>query len=566
MDLSNGKLVRTAVLGAAFLLLGVAAGAHAASWEYTRKNVIDPINTALHRHLPRAIQARDLDAVLEFYATDTGTGLRWEDAKEVYPGREEEMLRSEPPGGPEPIRERYGKLLELLVAVERAEGRVHRVYWTEADETGTPAELRLLVRGRRADGARVQVDQYAKVRIVEHDGHWQIVSEEVTKRELVARKEPRFENATEAAGIANVHTNETSPPFRLIGGTAASSGAAVGDVDGDGCEDVFLSGSPDAALYRNRCDGTFEDVTTEAGLPRPYPAAATGSVFFDYDNDGDPDLYVSAIRGGDRLFRNEGKGRFEDVTKAAKIPAGRWASMPAVADYDRDGHLDVYVIRMGDHETTAPEPNYDAWNGLPNTLLRNRGDGTFEDVTERAGLGDMGWGLAGAWSDYDDDGWPDVLVGNEFGVSCLYRNKGDGTFEEVGKQAGTADRAATMGVTWGDYDNDGDLDLFLSNMYANSRWALFHPDFPAPIPWPYRLLSWLTPEVRRRSDEIVDHLTRGSTLLRNDGGKFTDVSDEAGVRDAQWGWATEFIDYDNDGRLDLYAQNGFITGELPDDV
>jgi hypothetical protein len=104
-------------------------------------------------------------------------------------------------------------------------------------------------------------------------------------------------------------------------------------------------------------------------------------------------------------------------------------------------------------------------------------------------------------------------------------------------------------------------------MYANSRWALFHPDFEAPIPWYYRVLGFFTPEVKRRSDEIIDHLTRGSTLLRNNGdGTFTDVSDAAGVRDAQWGWGAEFFDYDNAGLLDLFSENGFVTGEIPDDI
>jgi hypothetical protein len=235
--------------------------------------------------------------------------------------------------------------------------------------------------------------------------------------------------------------------------------------------------------------------------------------------------------------------------------------MPIVADYDLDGLLDVYVVRMGDHETTAPEPNWDARNGVRDTLYRNQGGLRFADASEDAGVEETGWGLAGAWGDYDSDGDPDLYVGNEFGSNSLYRNDGDGRFTQVAQQAGALDRGAAMGVAWGDYNGDGHLDLFVSNMYANSRWALFHPDYPSPAPWYYQ---WVPePEIHR----ITDELTRGSTLLANDGdGSFTDVSDAAGVRDGQWGWGAEFLDYDNDGRLDIFATNGFVSGPLLDDV
>jgi hypothetical protein len=241
--------------------------------------------------------------------------------------------------------------------------------------------------------------------------------------------------------------------------------------------------------------------------------------------------------------------------------------MGTVADYDRDGFLDLYVVRMGDEEGTVPRPNYSATNGVGGTLYRNNGNGTFSDVTKRARVGHTGWDFAGAWGDYDGDGWPDLYLVNEFAGNALYHNEHDGTFTERAADAGVADGGAGMGVAWGDYDGDGDLDLYVSNMHANSAWALFHPDFPAPIPRRFRLLGFFTDEVRRRSDAIIERLTRGSTLFRNDGnGHFTDVTDAAGVRDTQWGWSAEFLDYDNDGRLDLYAVNGFLSGPLLDDV
>jgi hypothetical protein len=200
-------------------------------------------------------------------------------------------------------------------------------------------------------------------------------------------------------------------------------------------------------------------------------------------------------------------------------------------------------------------------------LLHNERNGTFRDVTSGSGIASRGWGLAAAWGDYDDDGFPDLYIANEYGFTSLYRNRGDGTFEDVSEKTGTRLRTAGMSVAWGDYDGDGHLDLFVSAMYANSRWALFHPDFPAPIPWYYRWLGKLTSEVERRSHEIVEELTRGSTLFHNNGdGTFTDVSERAGVRDGQWGWGAEFVDYDGDGKLDIFAENGFLTGELPDDI
>ena len=529
-------------------------------WDETRKTVIEPINSALHRHLPRDIKGKDLESILELYATDTGTGLPWNEPPQVPEGFTEQRMRWEGPPAQEAIRYRYERLLGLFDTIERAEVRLHRVYWDQSDSSGIPADVRLIVRGIGPQGELRTLDQRARVRIDQRGGKWVLTGEEITFRELLSTSDPRFRVATEAAGIRDTHDTSGSPAFRLVEGVADSSGAAVADFDCDGFEDIALLSPSHLALYRNNADGTFRDVTDTAGLPARFDIAGTGLVFFDADNDGDPDLWVCGIRG-ERFFRNESCGRFVDVTASAGLKPSRWSSMPMVADYDRDGFLDVYIVRMGDHGGSAPSPNWEAVNGVADGLYRNNGDGTFSDVTAAAGIDATGWGLAGAWGDYNDDGYPDVYVANEFGYNSLYRNNGDGTFTEVAEEAGVLDRGAAMGVAWGDYDNDADLDLFVSNMYANSRWALFHPDFPAPVPWYF---SWVP---RSDVDAIFDELTRGSTLLRNNGdGTFTDVSEQAGVRDGQWGWGAEFFDYNNDGHLDIYAVNGFVTGPLPDDV
>ena len=540
-------------LGGCLLL----AGRH---WEEVRQTEIEPINSALHRHLPRDIKAKDMNAVLAAYATDTGSGLPWNQPVDASLGFTERRVRWVGPPANESIRARYEALFASFDTIERAELRIHRVHWDAREPSGYPADVRLIVRGIGPNGERRTLDQRARVWIDQRQGQWVLTGEEIVARELITSTHPDFEVTTAAAGLDDVHDTTGSPAFHLIGGTFVSSGSAVADFDCDGLEDVALLSASRIRLYHNNGDGTFADVSASVGIPSEIDIAGSGLVFFDADNDGDPDLWVCGVNG-QRFYRNQGCRTFVDATDAAGIGPRRWSSMPIVADYDRDGFLDVYVVRMGDHENGAPTPNWDAHNGTGDSLYHNNGDGTFTDVTAAAGIDKKGWNFAGAWGDYNNDGYPDIYVGNEFGSNVLYRNNGDGTFTEVAAAAHALDRGSAMGVAWGDYDNDGNLDIFVSNMYANSRWALFHPEFPPPVPWYF---SWVP---RADVDAITDELSRGCTLLHNNGdGTFTDVSDAAGIRDAQWGWATEFFDYNNDGRLDVYVANGMVTGPLPDDV
>jgi hypothetical protein len=564
------RSIRVALLICLIAVFSSSTLASAEQWEVTRKRLIDPLNSMLHEHWPTEITSRNLDVLLRLYAVDEGTGISWDAPQSVsLPGAESTLQWQN--RGTESIRERYQRLMDLFREIELTQLRIERVDWRNSGPLGHQATVHAIVRGSNPAGERIQLEQYATLSVRFFDPFWEITAEEVTRRSLVTLKSPRFESTGARAGIDLIHENRASPPFRLFGKSNENpvrqgSGVAVGDADGDGCSDLVLAGSPGLALFRSRCDGTFEDATAAFGLPIPYPAAASGVVFFDYDNDGQSDLFISAVKGGDRLFHNE-DGRFVDVTAEAGVPPGRWGSTPVVADYDRDGFLDVYVTRMGDHESGSPRPIWDASNGVRGTLLRNLGDGHFVDVSKIAGVDSPGWDMSAAWADYDSDGWPDLYVGNEFGNNRLYHNDRDGTFSDQTKQAGVSEGGATMGTVWGDFDGDGDPDLYSVGMHANSGWSLFHPDFPLPIPWYYRLLGKFTDAVQDRSDAITEGLSRGSSLFRNNGdGTFTDISDEAGVRDGQWGWGAEFFDYDNDGHMDLYAVNGFITGPLDDDV
>ena len=533
------------------------AGRH---WEVTRRSVINPINATLHRHYPASFEAAELDGVVAYYATDSGDGLRWSSQRNVVDSFSEERILWEGKHGEESIRDRYAKTLALFERIDRAELRIHYIDWSHDDDLGFPAQVRLLLRGQSPEGRQQVFDQRSDIRVLKKDNSWLISAETVKSRELISSSSSQFQAITKQAGLNIPHDISESPKFRLIGDVGASSGSAVADFNCDGLEDIALLSTNQLHLLGNDANGSFSDRRFDMGIDGILGISATGLVFFDADNDGDPDLWISGVTG-QVFLRNDDCERFVDTTDAVGIESSVWSSMPAVADFDRDGFLDVYVVRMGNHQGTAPEPNWDARNGHLDSLYHNNGDGTFHDVAKDAGIQERGWGLTAAWGDFNNDSFPDLYVGNEFGYNALYRNNGDGSFTDIAIAAGARDRGAAMGITWGDYDNDGDLDIYVSNMYANSRWAMFHPEFPPPLPW---YLSWVP---RSDIETVIDELTRGSTLLRNNGDEtFTDVSQEAGVRDAQWGWSAEFLDFNNDALLDIYAVNGFVTGPLEADV
>jgi hypothetical protein len=333
-------------------------------------------------------------------------------------------------------------------------------------------------------------------------------------------------------------------------------GVALFDYDGDGWLDVFLvNGSrlegfpegqaPTNHLYRNRQDGTFEDVTAKAGL-----AAAgwgQGACAGDYDNDGDEDLYVS-YWGQNRLYQNNGDRTFTDVTtRAGLIDARRrWGAGCAFLDYDRDGRLDLFVANYIDFDVrTAPVPESGLclYKGLKvacgppgltggrNALYRNLGEGRFSDESVRSGITKANgtYGLGVSTLDFDDDGWTDVYVANDSNPSALYRNKRDGTFEDVGILAGCAysqdgKPQAGMGIAIGDYDRNGTLDLFKTNFAGDT-----------------------------------------STLYANSGDGFCDDRTfAAGIgTNTRWlGWGVGFLDLDRDGWLDLFLVNGHVYPEV----
>ncbi len=348
---------------------------------------------------------------------------------------------------------------------------------------------------------------------------------------------------TAAAGIRFVHRR---PAFdRRIANVephVAALGAAVSvtDFDDDGWQDLYFTnsrfGAPNA-LYRNRGDGRFEDVAAVAGLAdlnRPGEGVSMGSIWGDMDNDGREDLLVYRY-GYLALFRNLDGRRFQDVTSAAGLR--RWVNSNGAIwlDYDRDGLLDLYVTAYFRDEVnlwhlTTTRIMHDSFefatNGGKNLLFHNLGGGRFEDVTDRLGVGSTRWTLAAAAADFNDDGWPDIYLANDYGPEELYLNDGGRRFTLT--TAGLESESKSgMSVSLGDAYNRGRLDVFVTNI--SERGYLFQNN-------------------NLRLNQMPDQ------------GRFQNVAD-AVVADAGWAWGAQFVDLNHDGASELFVANGFISAD-----
>lgn len=355
-----------------------------------------------------------------------------------------------------------------------------------------------------------------------------------------------FDDVATAAGVAN----------------AGDPGAVAWlDVDNDGDEDLFVAALGKDRFYRNDGGGVFSKMRG-SGLEKT-ATSSFGAAVADYDNDGWLDLFVANLDAGNRLYRNENGERFRDVTKIAKVGGG--SATPsysaAWADYDRDGFVDLYVAN-GTQQQVAR-----------NFLYRNQGDGTFREVAAGAGV-DAGStsSLGCAWADYDGDGWPDLFVANFGQANRLFRNNGDGTFRERAQAAGVADTGNGAGAAWGDYDNDGRLDLYVFNtnagasadrLYRNRGDGTFadvtasvglaeQGDGEAVVWADFDNDGWLDLFLVNRSDFSAQK----NRMYRNIAGTaFADVTQLAGVSGTGSGQPAAAADFDGDGYLDLYVGN-----------
>ena len=371
----------------------------------------------------------------------------------------------------------------------------------------------------------------------------------------------QFADITAQSHIDFTQENSATSNKYLI--ETMGGGVAVFDYDNDGRLDLFFTSGalisdpmpdgkmPDKSnkkfwnrLYHQNPDGTFTDVTEHAGLTgMPQGYYSMGVAVGDYDNDGFEDLYVTGY-GGNILYHNNGDGTFTDVTEKAGVKGGAWSASAGFFDYDNDGKLDLFVTRYVDWTFKTNRycgerpPNGvraychpDNYDGLTNILYHNNGDGTFTDVSQKAGIANpRGKGLGVSFADYDGDGFTDIFVANDSVQCFLYHNNGNGTFAEVGLLAGVGYNEdgktfAGMGIDFSDYDNDGLPDIVVTDL-SNERYMLF----------------------------------------RNEGtGTFRDVTNTSGIGGATLafsGWSTHLFDYDNDGWKDLFVAQSHVMDTI----
>ena len=329
------------------------------------------------------------------------------------------------------------------------------------------------------------------------------------------------------------------------------TGVAIGDYDGDGRPDIFVvSKTESCRLFRNLGDFKFEDVTEKAGVGDKGVDATVwkqGVTFADVNNDGLLDIYVCRHNAPNRLYINQGDGTFKEMAHAFGLDVKDASVMAAFCDYDRDGWLDVYIAANLLDPARHP-------NGQRGYLFHNNRDGTFTDVTDRAGINGEGCSHSATWWDYDNDGWPDLYVANDYGVpDKLYHNNRDGTFSNVIDRVLPHTSFYSMGSDLGDVNNDGLIDFLVADMATTTQFK------------DQNSIAHTRESCVEGDDSLVAPKYHRSALYVNTGtGRCLEAAYLAGIAATDWTWSPRFEDLDNDGRLDLFVTNGFNRDPNPD--
>jgi VCBS repeat protein len=357
----------------------------------------------------------------------------------------------------------------------------------------------------------------------------------------------------------------------------AIGGASAADIDGDGRDDLLLTQGDGLRLFLNRQDAEgglrFVEGTRAWGLGGvAHPNVALA---LDFDGDGDRDLFVGSFYGPNHLFENA-RGTFRDVTASSGLSQDDMTAIACAADFDGDGRLDLYLGRFLDARRDVPQTMLYTRNGAPNRLYRGLEGLRFEDLSEASGAGDRGLTLGAAAGDLDEDGDVDLYLSNDYGRNVLLRNRGDGTFEDVALESGALAVSGGMSSTMSDLDGDGRLDLYVSSIRSNQRW------FSEDVNVRSYVLGIVRSERRTGMQRLFYDLRKhmgadwpsvgraslkGNYFLRQSpAGTFEDWSERSGAAPAGWFWSSGAADLDNDGAPDLVAVNGWITGKRKDDL
>jgi Flp pilus assembly protein TadD/peroxiredoxin len=454
--------------------------------------------------------------------------------------------------------------LAPITSFETAEFEITGI--EDAGNSSVKVDIRYTLVGRRNEGREQRIGYWFTRWSPDEHNAWRVLDWRAAEETLSRAREPIFfgDITAQALGQTQSYKNQMLrgvDHWRTVMDGASgidvygNNGVAVGDIDNDGFDEVYIcqpAGLPNR-LYRNRGNGTFEDVTEQSGVG--VLDATACALFADFENKGLQDLLV-VCGSGPLLFLNQGNGKFvrkRDAFKFEQPPQGTFTHA-ALADYDRDGRLDIYFCvynyYLGLDQYHYPAPYFDARNGPPNFLFHNEGNAVFQDQTEAAGLNieNDRYSFACTWGDYNSDGWPDLYVVNDFGRNSLYRSNGDGTFAAVSGEAQVDEVGAGMSACWLDFDNDGNQDIYAAGMWVAAGMrvfgqAHFHDKEPEKIRALYRR-----------------HMA-GNSLYRNQGdGRFQNVATLAGVEMGRWSWSTDAWDFDHDGYPDLYMSNGYISG------
>jgi len=540
--------------------------------------------------LAGALEAGDLEAVAARYADGYGGGSLGVADLALESDRDGlRVYRFRPTAAADRAAavDEWRRYLAGFESIDKAELHVHRM---EEWGAGEPivATVRYELIGTPRGEPRPGIDRgLFRMRFERVAGELpRIAGAELIEGDRVIAAEPHFVDVAAEAGID--FENRYYPPYltlplAFVMLRYGPAGITTVDYDDDGFYDLFIPDGVESRLFRNLGEGPdglprFEDVTAAAGLSG-LDGVSVG-LFADVDNDGHKDFFVSRTFQPNQLFRNRGDGTFVDVTEGAGLAPDCCTTVASWADYDNDGDLDLYVGRYLEPREEIPTTFY-ARNGEFNRFYRNDGTGAdgqprFTDVTEEAGIGEVGLCLGSVFGDYDDDGDADLYVVNDFGRNTLYRNEGDGTFEDVTVATGTLAYGAGMNASMGDYNNDGRIDVYVTNIRSEYAWFGEKPTARRYLVNSIQQGVWWTDfplyfEIFRQSGpefhKVFQQMGSGNNLLRNDGPgpdggyRFTDVTWDTGTNPPGWFWGASFADFDNDGWQDLYAANGWVYAE-----